>query len=115
MPDTISGPYRQGSGGASADMVAGQISVRQARERGERRERIAETDPRKVRQKYLKTSTKPRFTPKKMKRISKEELARRLACAVCNIPLIIPLLHPQNSLSESLKRIKKRAHMYDFK
>ena len=32
-----------------------------------------------------------------------------------HIPLIIPLLHPQNSLSESLKRIKKRAHMYDFK
>ena len=45
----------------------------------ERRERIASTDPRKVRQKYLKTPLKPRFSPKKMKRISKEELARRLA------------------------------------
>ncbi len=40
------------------------------------------TDYLKVPEKYLKTSTKPRFTPKKMKRISKEELARRLACAV---------------------------------
>ena len=73
MPDTISANRRRlDAGYYPAEWTYTGIPCRtinekkvEARERGEGRERIASTDPRKVRQKYLKTSTKPRFTPKK--------------------------------------------------